>query len=102
MSGDDPQVAAVAGLIAEASPDILVLTGFDFDMGGHALAAMARVIADAGTGYAHRFARLPNTGMATGRDLDGDGRHGHPRTMPRGSGAFAGTGGHGAALAAAP
>jgi hypothetical protein len=92
LSGDDPQVAAAARLIAEASPDILVLTGFDFDLDGHALAALAGVITQAGADYPHRFARLPNTGMATGRDIDGDGRTGGPRDA-QGFGEFAGQGG---------
>jgi len=92
LSGDDPQVIATASLIAEASPDILVLTGIDFDLDGHALDALTDVIAAAGAVYPHRFARLPNTGLATGRDLDGDGRTGRPRDA-QGFGEFAGQGG---------
>lgn len=83
---------AVAETIAGASPDVILLTGFDYDLGGHALAALAGLIEEAGATYPHRFALAPNSGLATGRDLDGDGREGGPRDA-QGYGEFAGQGG---------
>jgi hypothetical protein len=92
LSGEDPQVQAAAQVIGHVAPDVLVLTGFDFDLNGHALDAFAQVIAGYGSDYAYRFATLPNSGLQTGRDLDGDGRIGRPRDA-QGYGEFAGQGG---------
>jgi len=46
----------------------------------------------AGADYPHRFALLPNSGMATGLDMNGDGRAGGPRDG-QGYGRFAGQAG---------
>ncbi len=92
LSGDDPQVAASVAQIAAAAPDVLVLTAFDYDAGGAALAALAGALAAAGVDYPHRFALLPNSGMATGLDMNGDGRSGSPRDG-QGYGRFAGQAG---------
>ena len=75
---NDPQVLAVQQVIAAAHPDILLLTGFDYDADLVALTAFADGLAALGQPYPHRFARRPNTGMATGLDLDGDGELGGP------------------------
>lgn len=72
----DPQVLAAAQVIAAAAPDVIVLTGLDWDHDGLALAAFAAVLETAGHPMPHRFAARPNSGMATGLDLDGDGRTG--------------------------
>jgi len=82
----------VTGVIAEVAPDILVLTGFDHDHDGHALAAFAARLATLGLDYPHSFAPGPNTGLATGLDLDGDRRRGGPRDA-QGYGEFRGQGG---------
>ena len=74
LSADDPQVMAVARVLTHVDADILVLVGIDYDHRGLALGALADLLPD----YPHRFARLPNRGRATGRDLDGDGRLGEP------------------------
>ena len=76
MSGKDPQVAAAVRVIAAADADVLVLTGFDWDHDGLALTAFADLLTAAGMDYPHRHASQPNGGMATGLDLDGDGRLG--------------------------
>lgn len=90
--GNDPQVAAVvAGLVA-LNADTVLLTGFDFDREGRALGALADRLAAAERPYPYRFSLRPNTGMATGLDLDGDGRFGGPRDA-QGWGRFAGEGG---------
>jgi len=88
LSGKDAQVLAVADVIKQVSPDVLVLNGFDYDAGGVALAAFADLLND----YPYRFALRPNTGMQTGLDMDGDGRIGGPRDA-QGYGRFAGQGG---------
>jgi hypothetical protein len=80
-------------VVAQTHPDILVLTGFDYDYGLEALGAFAaRIAAAGGPDYAHRFALRPNTGMPTGLDLDGDGRLGGPGDA-QGFGDFSGEGG---------
>lgn len=63
LSGDDPQVDSVATVIAHARPDILLLQGIDYDLNGHALAALTNVLADRGMDYPHHFTRLPNAGQ---------------------------------------
>lgn len=90
--GTDPQVGAVVRVLAALDADVLLLTGIDWDYEGAALAALADRLARAGAPYPHRFAPRPNTGMATGLDLDGNGRRGEPRDA-QGYGRFAGAGG---------
>ncbi|MDX8351670.1 endonuclease/exonuclease/phosphatase family protein [Cognatiyoonia sp. IB215182] len=89
LKGEDAQIAAIASVIDHVDPDILVLTDFDYDLEGRALTAFA---AQFGDRYPHRFARRPNTGMATGLDLDQNGRTGEARDA-QGYGRFAGDGG---------
>lgn len=69
-----------------------MLTGIDHDHDGHALTALAGRLAALGLDYPHRFAPAPNTGHATGVDLDGDGRRGTARDA-QGYGEFRGQGG---------
>lgn len=88
----DPQVEAAAQVIAFADPDVLVLLGIDYDYGLVALGAFADRVAAKGAVYPYRFALRPNTGRATGLDMDGDGRLGGPRDA-QGYGRFAGEGG---------
>ncbi|MFT3690702.1 endonuclease/exonuclease/phosphatase family protein [Paenirhodobacter sp.] len=87
--GRDKQIAAAVQAIDAVHPDVLLLTGFDWDYQGVALAAFA---ARLGPDYPHRYAPRPNTGMATGLDLDGNGRMGQARDA-QGYGRFAGEGG---------
>ncbi|MFC3057421.1 endonuclease/exonuclease/phosphatase family protein [Paenirhodobacter populi] len=91
-AGRDRQIDAVVAVIAGVSPDILLLTGFDWDLQGAALRAFQARLADAGADYDHLYAPRPNTGMATGLDLDGDGRKGGPRDA-QGYGLFSGADG---------
>ena len=91
-SGADPQVAAAVQVIAAADPDVLLLTGFDWDWGGEALGAFAALLAQAGTDYPYRHAGQPNAGLATDLDLDRDGRVGGPGDA-QGFGLFTGQGG---------
>lgn len=88
-SGKDAQVATVAAVIAAVAPDVLLLTGIDYDARLAALRALAGKIGAEGVVYPHLFALRPNTGRATGLDLDGDGRRGGPGDS-QGFGRFAG------------
>jgi len=72
----EAQAMAAAAVVAAAGADVVLLTSFDYDAGGRALAAFADRLAAAGEAYPHRFALRPNRGMATALDLDGDGRTG--------------------------
>ncbi len=85
-------VLATRDLIARARPDVLVLLRFDHDLDLVALGAFQALLSESGHAMPHAFARRPNTGMATGLDLDGDGRTGTPDDA-QGWGRFAGAGG---------
>lgn len=80
LQAGSAQARAVAAIIREVKPDILVLQEFDFDPAGEALRTFANDYLDAeategeGLFYAHRFAVPSNTGVPSGLDLDGDGR----------------------------
>jgi hypothetical protein len=88
----EADVAAAVQVLARLQPDVILLTGFDYDLGGAALAAFAALAGEGGAAYPHRLAFAPNAGLATGLDLDGDGRAGGPRDA-QGYGEFAGQGG---------
>ena len=89
LKGDDPQIVATVAEITLAGPDVLILTDFDYDLDGLAMAAFDQAL---GGVYPYRFARQPNAGMATGLDIDRDGRTGDARDA-QGYGQFAGDGG---------
>lgn len=88
----DPQVVAAAQVIAHAAPDAILLTGLDWDLDNRALTAFAGLLAEQGHAMPHHHATQSNRGMATGVDLDGDGRVGQPRDA-QGYGAFTGQAG---------
>jgi len=90
--GTAPRLGAIARVIGEVAPDVLVVQGVDYDLGLRALAALRDRIAEDGPHYPHLFALRPNTGWPTGLDMDGDGRRGGPRDA-QGYGAFSGQGG---------
>lgn len=92
QAGTDEQVAAAVAIIAAADADVLLLTDIDWDHDGLALSALADLLAQRGTDYPHRFAGQPNAGVATGLDLDGDGRLGRAADA-QGFGFFTGQGG---------
>ena len=71
-------------------PDILLLNDFDYDYGGIALGLFADQLAASGVDYPYQFALLPNSGLQTGHDLDGDGRLGGLDDA-QGYGAFSGS-----------
>lgn len=90
-----PPLPAVLDEIAAAKADLLLLTDMDFDLGLAALRDLQDRLSKLGASYPHAFALTPNTGMASGADLDGDGRLGGPRDA-QGYGEFSGQ--HGMAL----
>lgn len=79
-------------LIASARPDVLLLLHLDHDHRLAALTALQAHLAEAGHPMPHAFAPPPNTGLATGIDLDGDGRAGRLEDA-QGWGAFQGSDG---------
>lgn len=89
LSGKDDQVDAVVQVLLQLDADVLALTSFDFDRNLVALSAFADLLGQRGSPYPYRFALRPNTGMATGLDLDRNGRSGDPRDA-QGFGYFSG------------
>ena len=68
-----PAVESAIRRVASAAPDAILLAGLDWDADGLALAALQDRLAEAGHPMPHAALPLPNAGMPTGRDLDGDG-----------------------------
>ncbi len=89
LRGEDASIQGIVAEIEAVSPDILVLTDFDYDLDLAGLTAFAGLFGDT---YPHRFAHRPNAGIATGLDIDGNGRTGEARDA-LGYGRFAGDGG---------
>lgn len=73
--GDAPAIGTALSMIDALDADILVLGGVDYDAGGLALAALNARLARP---FPHLAPLRPNAGLATGFDLDGDGRLGGP------------------------
>jgi hypothetical protein len=89
----DAQVDAFSNVVRRVSPDILVVQGVDYDHDLVALRALRdRIHRASGPHYPNLFSKKPNTGMATGLDMDGDGRVGRSRDK-QGFGRFAGQSG---------
>ena len=92
QKGQDPQIAAVVQVIVALKANVVLLTGFDYDHDLVALTAFADLLSVAGAPYPYRFSTRPNTGLATGLDLDADGYLGGPGDA-QGYGRFSGEGG---------
>jgi len=88
----EPDVMAIVAAIAARAPDAIMLLDFDYDLTALALRAFAARLAEAGHPMPYMFAPQPNSGVATGLDLDGDGRMGTPDDA-QGWAGFAGSGG---------
>lgn len=73
MRGEDPQSEAAIAEIVTADPDVLLLTGIDYDEGQVLLSTLRDRLAAEGVFYGHQFALPPNAGLPMGLDLDGDG-----------------------------
>lgn len=89
---DDPQAEAALDVIAAARADVILLSDVDYDHGQAGLGAIVAGLAKRGLTYGHRFAAVPNAGIPTELDLDGDGRLRGPRDA-LGYGRFSGDGG---------
>jgi hypothetical protein len=71
--GGTPEQIAAVQVIARLDADVLLLTGIDYDLRGATLAALQNRLALAGAPYAYLLPLRPNTGIATGLDLNGNG-----------------------------
>ena len=67
--GNDARISRVAGIIRTVDPDVILINEFDYGAGRDR--AFARNYLDGA--YPFSFIAPPNTGLATGVDLDGDG-----------------------------
>ena len=67
--GDEPQIAKVAGIIRAVDPDVILINEFDHGA-GRDRTFVRNYLDDT---YPFSFIAPPNTGLATGLDLDGDG-----------------------------
>jgi endonuclease/exonuclease/phosphatase family metal-dependent hydrolase len=83
LAADDPGARKVAAVLQRVRPDIVLLNEFDYDPEGRAADLFQRAYlaqAQAGGGaplhYPHRYFAPVNTGVASGLDLDGDGKVG--------------------------
>ncbi len=79
MKGGDPQVERVVEIIQRVQPDVLLLSGMDYDAQGIALGLLLDSLKIgrgdvAGIDYSFWFIAPVNTGVPSGLDLDGDGR----------------------------
>ena len=92
VRGGDVQIEAVASVLTRVAPDIVALQSFDYDLTGVALLAFADMLRGAGLDYPYQFAALPNTGMPTNLDMDGNRRRAEARDA-QGYGFFSGQGG---------
>lgn len=92
LKGEDAQIQAAIAVIAAADPDILLITNFDFDLSLVALTAFATGLDESGAPYPYKFSLPPNSGLATGLDLNADGKFATPDDA-QGYGKFAGSGG---------
>ena len=89
---DEADVLIARDAIVSLRPDILLLLDIDWDLNDTTLLALMSSLSDAGHPMPHHFAPRPNSGMATGLDLDGDGRLGTADDA-QGWARFAGSGG---------
>lgn len=68
------QPVDIANRVAANRPDVILLLGIDLDHNLHGVHALADLIGAAGHDLPHRIVATSNRGIATGVDLDGDGR----------------------------
>jgi endonuclease/exonuclease/phosphatase family metal-dependent hydrolase len=97
---NDSQATAVAAIVRTIRPDVLLLNEFDYDMAGQAAASFRRHYLEAPRldsatratepiAYRYVYVARSNTGVATGFDLNRDGRVGGAEDA-RGFGQFEG------------
>lgn len=88
LRGKDPDIKTALSTIAALEADILVLSGFDFDLGAIALSALNDRLP---VPYPYLLPLRSNAGVPTGFDLDGNGRVDEARDA-QGFGLFPGQG----------
>jgi Endonuclease/Exonuclease/phosphatase family len=77
---DNTQARTIAEIIQRVRPDVLLINEFDFDAAGRAAELFQRNYLAVGQGgaapirYAYHFTAPSNTGVASGFDLNNDGR----------------------------
>ncbi|MFC7327439.1 endonuclease/exonuclease/phosphatase family protein [Marinactinospora rubrisoli] len=79
-TGDNAQARTVAEIIQRSRPDVLLVNEFDYDADGTGAALFQRNYLSVGQGgaepieYPYRYTAPSNTGVASGFDLNNDGR----------------------------
>lgn len=73
ITAERPNTRAMAQIIAQLSPDILVLSGIDYDLHNATLRAFRDQITALGPDLQYSYAPKPNAGFPSGLDLNGDG-----------------------------
>ncbi len=74
IQSNDKDILALAAIIGETAPDILLLTNFDTDYRNLAVRAFTEVITtETGLNYPYFFAPEGNSGFPSGMDLNSDG-----------------------------
>ena len=93
LRGEDGDITAAINVISAVRPDVILLLDFDYDLENQALTAFRDALTAAGgPQFPYLFSRLPNSGLATGLDMDNNGRLNEPRDA-QGYGNFTGQGG---------
>lgn len=91
-SGKDAEVSVLLDGLTTLKPDVVLLTRIDHDLRLVAIGALQKRLAHMGAPYPFVYAPPSNRGLATGVDLDGDGRlNGYDDAQ--GYGRFTGDGG---------
>lgn len=67
-------INAALEIITTLNADILLLQGVDYDADHLTITALISRLAEMGAPYPHHFTAPPNRGLASGMDLDGNGR----------------------------
>ncbi|MCA2013151.1 endonuclease/exonuclease/phosphatase family protein [Cereibacter sphaeroides] len=89
---EEADILRVRDALVQVQPDVVLLLDFDYDYADRALGAFTDILAEGGLPLPHIYAPRPNTGLATGLDLDGDGRR-NEGDDAQGWGRFPGAGG---------
>lgn len=84
QTGNNKQAREVAAILRAVRPDIVLLNEFDYDAAGASIDTFCKDYLEAagdwtdqpGLKLEHRFSRPVNTGVASGLDLDHDGKTG--------------------------
>ena len=89
LESDDADARKVAAVLQRVRPDIVLINEFDYDASGRSADAFQRSYLEvpqagggAGLRYPHRYIAPVNTGVASGLDLDRNGRVGAAAPVP--------------------